>query len=183
MASELIVQTLKGPTSGANANKVIIPSGQTLEIDAWTPPAGTALQVVSVTKTDVSSTTSTTYVDVAGLSVSITPVSASSTILILANISFGSSADGAVQVVRGSTPIAVGTTGSAMNSLGQSAAASVNFVQSTSISHLDSPNTALSTTYKVQFRCHVSGTTYINRRAVNASFDAASSITLMEIAG
>jgi hypothetical protein len=32
MASELIVQTLKGPTSGANANKVIIPSGQTLEV-------------------------------------------------------------------------------------------------------------------------------------------------------
>ena len=30
MASELTVQTLKGPTSGANANKVIIPSGQTL---------------------------------------------------------------------------------------------------------------------------------------------------------
>ena len=32
MASELIVQTLKGPTSGANANKVIIPAGQTLEL-------------------------------------------------------------------------------------------------------------------------------------------------------
>jgi len=30
MASEIIVQTIKGPTSGANANKVIIPSGQTL---------------------------------------------------------------------------------------------------------------------------------------------------------
>ena len=30
MASEITVQTIKGPTSGANANKVIIPSGQTL---------------------------------------------------------------------------------------------------------------------------------------------------------
>jgi len=33
MASELIVQTLKGPTSGANANKVIVPSGHTIEVD------------------------------------------------------------------------------------------------------------------------------------------------------
>jgi hypothetical protein len=31
MASELYVETLKGLTSGANANKVIIPSGQTLD--------------------------------------------------------------------------------------------------------------------------------------------------------
>ena len=36
MASELIVQTIKGPTSGANANKVIIPSGQTLDASAGT---------------------------------------------------------------------------------------------------------------------------------------------------
>ena len=28
----LTVQNLQGPTSGANANKVIIPSGQTLEV-------------------------------------------------------------------------------------------------------------------------------------------------------
>ena len=30
MASELTVQTLRGPTSGANADTVLIPSGQTL---------------------------------------------------------------------------------------------------------------------------------------------------------
>ena len=30
MASELTVQTIKGPTSGANANTVIVPSGQKL---------------------------------------------------------------------------------------------------------------------------------------------------------
>ena len=32
MASELTVQTIKGPTSGGNANKVIIPSGETLVV-------------------------------------------------------------------------------------------------------------------------------------------------------
>lgn len=32
MASELYVETLKGLTSGANANKVIVPAGQTLDV-------------------------------------------------------------------------------------------------------------------------------------------------------
>ena len=36
MASELYVETLKGLTSGANANKVIIPAGQTLDVSAGT---------------------------------------------------------------------------------------------------------------------------------------------------
>ena len=51
MASELYVETLKGLTSGANANKVIIPSGQTLEVTdglrSADMPAGSVLQVVS----------------------------------------------------------------------------------------------------------------------------------------
>ena len=44
--STLQVENLIGPTSGSNANKVIIPSGQTLEINSWTPPTGTVLQFV-----------------------------------------------------------------------------------------------------------------------------------------
>jgi len=36
MASELTVQTLRGPTSGANANKVLIPSGHTLDASGGT---------------------------------------------------------------------------------------------------------------------------------------------------
>ena len=43
MASEIIVQTLKGPSSGANANKVIVPSGQTLEVDEITGLANSNL--------------------------------------------------------------------------------------------------------------------------------------------
>ena len=34
MASEIIVNTIKAPTSG-NANKVIIPSGVTLDATCW----------------------------------------------------------------------------------------------------------------------------------------------------
>ena len=39
MASELIVQNLKGPASGSNANKVIIPSGHTLDASSGFTPA------------------------------------------------------------------------------------------------------------------------------------------------
>lgn len=65
MASELIVQTLKGPTSGANANKVIIPSGQTLDASAADLiPAGG--QIVAYTQKENSNFVeqlSGTYVD------------------------------------------------------------------------------------------------------------------------
>ena len=49
MASELIVQTIQGPSSGANANKVLIPSGHTLDVSGGTlvPSAGQVLQVAS----------------------------------------------------------------------------------------------------------------------------------------
>ncbi len=51
MASELTVQTLRGPTSGANANTVLIPSGQTLDASAATivPSAGQIIQTKTVT--------------------------------------------------------------------------------------------------------------------------------------
>jgi len=46
MASEITVQTIKGPTSGANANKVIIPSGQTLDAsNGFVAPSGHVIGV------------------------------------------------------------------------------------------------------------------------------------------
>ena len=46
MASELIVQTIQGPSSGANANKVLIPSGHTLDVSGGTfkPSSGQIVQ-------------------------------------------------------------------------------------------------------------------------------------------
>ena len=41
MAGTLQVENLIGPTSGSNANKVLIPSGQTLDAsEGFIPPAG-----------------------------------------------------------------------------------------------------------------------------------------------
>ena len=75
--STLHVENLKGPTSGANANKIIVPSGQTL-----TAP-GHVIQIQNVTHNGASnSTTSTSFVDT-GLSLSITPNFATSKIVVM----------------------------------------------------------------------------------------------------
>jgi hypothetical protein len=72
---------------------------------------GSVLQVVSNTKTDTFSTSSTSFVDVTGLSVSITPTSATSKIFI--SFMFNGGVDTAAQginmiLVRNSTAICVG---------------------------------------------------------------------------
>lgn len=81
MAGTLTVQNLQGPSSGANANKIIVPSGQTIDASAGTlvPSAG---QVVKTTRY-----TTTTYVNVASQSYtsvwsgSHTPVLTTSTLI------------------------------------------------------------------------------------------------------
>lgn len=95
MASELYVETLKGLTSGANANKVIIPSGQTLDISgSWSPPAGTVLQVVRAFKDTQTAFGSGgfTWIDT-GLEGAITPSSTSSKILIMLSFAGYTAAD------------------------------------------------------------------------------------------
>ena len=92
MASELYVETLKGLTSGANANKVIIPSGQTLDASAGTltPSAGQVVQCVQQYNASNSeiSTTSTSYV-ASGIKKSITPQYSDSLIIIQSSVSMG----------------------------------------------------------------------------------------------
>ena len=66
MASELTVQTLKGPTSGANANTVLVPSGHNLHAP------GHVIQEKSGTTQTHTSHSSTAYV-ATNLTVNITP--------------------------------------------------------------------------------------------------------------
>ena len=44
--STLIVENLKGLSSGGNANKIIVPSGQTLDTSGFVPSAGHVVQTV-----------------------------------------------------------------------------------------------------------------------------------------
>jgi hypothetical protein len=154
-------------------------------------PTGSVLQVISATKTDSFSSSSTSMVDITGLSVSITPKSATSKILVSYQVTGGCDTsvlqDIFVQLVRDSTAIGIGTTGGAANASGTVyTGGSSNGTQMTfsnSLNYLDSPATTSATTYKLQGKSWNASTTwYINRRGFNASFMFASSITVMEIA-
>ena len=157
------------------------------------PQTGSVLQVVSTTKTDAFSTTSGSYVDVTGLSVSITPSSSSSKILVLFQIN-GSQNVGAgramVKLLRNSTVINAGdAAGSRTPALGGFSSPDQS-IPSTPVSgsFLDSPATTSSTTYKIQLAMSAgAGSAYINQTNQDADQSSqirtASTITVVEIAG
>jgi hypothetical protein len=144
---------------------------------------GGVLQVVSATKTDSFSTASGSFVDITGLSVSITPTSSTSKILVLVDVFVGTSADGAtlINLNRDSTAIAQGVGGSQPSSMIGTPRDLIDLHAST-LTFLDSPSSSSSITYKLQGRRVGAGTSYINRRGNDTVFSTASSITVMEIA-
>lgn len=159
-------------------------------------PVGSILQVVSTTKTDTSSFTSNTtntFVDLSGLSVSITPSSASSKILVEFDVSVAVGTGTVhVRLVRGSTAIAVGDSASnrLQSTVARRSQSSVYALESTpmSMSFLDSPNTTSATTYKLQGTAGSSYNTtyYVNRSSSDTDADygarVASTITVIEVA-
>lgn len=153
-------------------------------------PAGSVLQVVQTAKTDTFSTTSG-YASVTGLSVSITPTSATSKILV--TVSFGGiSANNSsfkMGVYRGATPIYVGDAAGSRPQASAQGQLSASFAALFgAFSYLDSPATTSSTTYQVYLGSNGGGVTvYLNRtdRDYNAAGEdarTASSIIVMEIA-
>lgn len=175
--------SITGLTSGAGIAATAL-SGTLPDANA---PSGSVIQVVTAFKNDTFSSTSSspTWTDVTGLSVSITPTSSSNTILVLCAINIGSNVDALIRLVRNSTPIGNGS-GGTIQGIGQTAPGPNNnlmyqpFCFSTSF--VDSPATTSSTTYKVQVTNSGSGTTWINRRSIEGSFIVSSTITVMEIA-
>ena len=84
--STIKVENLTGITSGANANKIIVPSGQTLDASGGTlvPSAGAVMQVKSTGTTAWTTLASTSYVDV--FTLSITPAATTSNVLVILHI-------------------------------------------------------------------------------------------------
>ena len=165
--------------SGTNGINKVAPGA----VESGDLPAGTVLQVVQgVTETEVSSTSSS-YADT-NLTASITPSSTSSKILILVSqqMTCRGNSDSfsycSLSVVRNSTTVAqFGTAGAsrAYSSGGTTAVAAMM-----SLSHLDSPATTSSVTYKTQFASMVGVQSYVNNS--NGTPNGRSVITLMEIA-
>ena len=147
--------------------------------------AGKVLQVVSTAKTDTFTTTSFAFTDLTGMSVSITPSSASNKVLILVSINASSNGDGSFLLFRNATSItgdgASSRTASTFGTGGRE-----DFEQyANSFQYLDSPNTTSAITYKMQ--CRSAGNTlHINREFTDgdnqASYRVISTITVMEIA-
>jgi hypothetical protein len=154
-------------------------------------PAGSVLQVLQAVKTDTQSTTSTSYVDVTGMSVSITPTSASSKILVMVktnNISIPDANGVYLNIVRNSTTLVSSTAGGSTDTNdawgtggGGGMTNNDRKYSNPSLDYLDSPATTSATTYKVQMLA-TGSTGYFNRWAVNTDQATVSSITVMEIA-
>jgi len=151
--------------------------------------AGKVLQVVSVTKTDTFTTTSSSYADITGLTATITPSSVNSKIYISSVINGHamSTTQGYFQLVRGSTAIAVGDAAGAriQASTQMRNISGNNGQQSVGILFLDAPASISALTYKIQTRNQGDGTIFVNRSQsdVNSgdSSRTVSTITLMEI--
>jgi hypothetical protein len=153
--------------------------------------AGAVLQVVSTTKQDVFGLLGTnTFTDITGLSVSVTPSSASNKILVLVDIASGQSATSvnAFRLVRGSTAIGGGTaSGSRQSAFATGQGVDNNGQFSSSFNHLDSPSTTSATTYKIQMICN--DTAAVNQTRLDTDTvgsigcRTSSTITVMEIKG
>jgi hypothetical protein len=186
--STLSVGDLQG--LAVNSNVVTVPTGHKLEVTdagALTAP-GHILQVVSTTKTDTFTTTSTSFTDITGLSVSITPTSASSQVFVTLTIGMvDNSATGqsmAFDVTRAGTPVGIGdTAGSRIRAAIGYFNAGSNRPTSVAWSYLDSPATTSATTY--QARCLTVNTLYLNRSYVDTDSAvyprAVSTLTVIEV--
>jgi hypothetical protein len=158
----------------------------TMRFDKWEnslgQPVGTVLQVTSVMKTSLFSTTSTSFVDVTDLSASITPKFSSSKILVNVSVSTAHSGPDtnyvAARLVRAGTPIATNANGWFIRN---NSAQVRSDVMPFSFEFFDSPSTIALVTYGIQFRVSA-GTGYLNRSHNISSESGVSSITLMEIA-
>ena len=184
--------TLDAPAV-AGTTVLTLPATSGTIVTTNTMPTGSVLQVVSATKTDTASTGSSTFADITGLSVSITPSSASNKILIIASINLSWAngvSKGGARLMRDSTAIAVAdAAGSRLRTTGATYAQIENYTPFTcSSNHLDSPSSTSALTYKWQFNAlDNAGTIYVNRASADPDATSTgrtvSSITVMEIKG
>ena len=145
-------------------------------------------QCVQTSKTDTTSTSGTSYADISGMSVAITPSATSSKILIYVDVKAGWTANYSTSfsLLRGSTQIYMGDASSSRTRGfygGQTDDARMSFTGGAV--YLDSPSSTSEVTYKLQWLVESGATAYLNRDAGNAdaaySTMAASSITAMEV--
>jgi len=152
-------------------------------------PTGMVLNVVSSSKTDIQTFTSTnTFETITGLSCAITPKSTSNKILIMGHLSVGNNTNTArniCQLFRDSTQVGLGDAGGSGQARAMSATDTRTYEQrSIPINFLDSPSTTSQITYTVKL---ASGSQpyHVNRDGEDGANNTRCicTLTVMEIAG
>jgi hypothetical protein len=155
-------------------------------------PTGSILQVVQTVKTDAWNTSSTTPVDITGMSVTLTPTSSSSKILLIVDLKWTSYAHCDIYLLRNGTKIYYGDsygsqTQALLHGYGSGGADDYGLAYGHA-TYLDSPATISAVTYKLQAAVPWSASYQVAvnymRPNENNAYNArvASSMTLMEIA-
>jgi len=151
-----------------------------LKVDSIIPrgglPSGASggiIQMKQTVKLDKSATTSSSFIDVPGLSVTITPQSSSNKVLVRCSVSCGAGnggIDNKIRLMRGSTNLL-------NDQFVRQQGSQENFTWV--LEKLDSPGTTSTLTYKVQFRA-ASNEVFINRDGSNELLGSCS-IIVMEV--
>jgi hypothetical protein len=153
-------------------------------------PTGSVLQVVQTVKTSVFTTTTAlpSFADITGASATITPTSASNKVLVTVTGVMGSATNGyamAVNLVRGSTSIAIGDSRGSSARCFAGGTSNTADARSLTVCFLDSPATTSATTYKIQLGVETGATAIIggcNDTSQGYHFSTPTIITLQEIA-
>ncbi len=185
--------SLQAPSSSANNRVFTLPDSADATILTSTTATGKILQVVTSHKVDAFATTSTSFVDLTGMSRTITPTAASSKINIIISLHVGAAANSypTFNLLRGSTIVTQGTngTGNMTNCSFGTYIVNQDITQTLGYTFLDSPSYSLgdTLTYKLQIASkYNSHEVTINRTnaGTNASYslNGTSTITLEEVA-
>jgi len=189
-----VISTAKLADSSVTSAKIT--DGTIASGDLASGVGGKILQVVQTTKTDTASITSSstsTFVDLTGLSVAITPSSTSNKVLVTVSACVTQSTGTLhMNLVRNSTNLLVGDSegsrlSSTVSSRFDNSPYTYNNNATATFTFLDSPNTTSATTYKLQgtLGATYNGTMYVNRSPGDINNDygprTASTITVMEV--
>lgn len=136
---------------------------------------GGIIQTVQTVKTNVQSTTSSSMIDISGMSVTITPSSNSNKVLIQVALNYGGDSNmyGAINLLRGSTVVTKGdedfsTQTECTFGIGGDNSNFQYKMASASYCFLDSPATTSATTYKLQMQATGSSS---QRVVINAPYE------------
>ena len=185
-----------GLSLGSANQEIRVNSGGTA-LEFHTPSSGGILQVKSTIKTDTQSITSNfpNFADISGLSVDITPSSASNKILIEVNLNVDCSTgyrNGAkiIRTVSGSSAVHIGNATSFSNRTGVTFGCGIgspNGLHAHSFRMLDNPNTTNAVNYKIAVGTESTGGNIVINRDLNdgdnnSHVRGSSTITAMEVA-